>query len=195
MIIMNLRAIKLLLIITCLNACSNKESLNELNTRFLCDYLQQHKLLDGRRYIVPEPNESIEKYKDKLKYPDSLSPLVVHIWKKTINPQKFDYIKTISDSLEITSTKVPIYPEKFINVNCKNVRFALLDSLPKKYKDRGFFTLRSTPNIVVQISDMYLSKNKDYGVIHFIYTTGFLDNTFSDLIILKKENNKWVLKD
>lgn len=185
--------IKFILLSFFITSCASIED-NRIDYTFFCEYLQQHTLLDGRYYDIPKYGDpKISESLKKTKIPDRLSPITIKLWNKSIN-YDFSHLASIPDSLSVTDTSIPLKKENILAIGCNDVTLDSLNFLPKRSTHRGFFILSKTPTVIIQLSDLYVDKNEEYGIIHFVYTTGFLDNTFSDFIIMEKKEGMWVLK-
>lgn len=179
-------------------SCDNPNK-TAIDSNFLCDYLESNDQIDLRVLGSPPSLEEFQKgIKRKHVSRDSLEPLVVHLWDGVINPNTFDFLVKLDDSLDISYSelnKIVLNKKSLLKSSCKYYKFKSIDSLPRNRTYNKTFFTKPSPSILVQLSDLYIDKRGEYGVVHFVHTNGFLDNTYSSVIFFKKENGVWKLME
>lgn len=196
---MNHLVIKIFILLLFLfNSCISAQEEVIIDSNFLCEFLNENDHIDQRVLGFPPSLKDYNKgVRGKKINRDSLSTLIVHLWDDTIDPNKFQFLENIPDSLNIkylNTNRIVVNKKKILENTCNYYNVKNIDSLPKKGKvDRSFFD-KPSASILVQLSDLYIDKNSNYGIIHLISTNGFKDNTKNNLIIMEKEGNVWRLK-
>ena len=185
--------IKLGLMLFLINVCCAPSQKVKLSQDFFCEYLDESKI-DTRLNHIPTPEEykkgaTFYRLKER---PDSIAPLKVYLWNKTIKPILYGESKKEINTLGFNFDEGLAAPvlTAFLQSNCNDFNIYNqnnIDNTIFKYDnpDRGIF---------IQVSDLYFNNEQSKAILFIRVTRGKLAST-ETAIILEKREDEWIIVD